>query len=86
MESFPPQYMLHLVGNLPTPCHHLRANVSQPDDQNRIQVEVYSLVDPEEICTQVLSPFENNLSLGSFETGKYTLLLNGKQIAEIQAP
>jgi hypothetical protein len=86
LESFPPQYRLHLVGNLPTPCHHLRANVSEPDDQNRIQVEVYSLYDPNEICTQVLAPFENDITLGSYPTGKYSVLVNGEQVAEIDAP
>src|SRR3989337_2693298 len=43
LESFPPQFMLNLTGSLPTPCHQFRAKVSEPDAQNRIHVEVYSL-------------------------------------------
>ncbi len=86
LESMPPQYVLHIVGNLPTPCHKLRARLSQPDEKNQIQVEVYSLVNPDEICTQVLSPFDSNISLGSYKTGKYSVLLNGQKVAEIDAP
>ena len=85
-ESMPPKYVLHIVGNLPTPCHKLRANLSQPDDQNQINVEVFSLVNPDEICAQVLSPFDSNIALGSYQTGKYSVLLNGQKIGEIDAP
>jgi hypothetical protein len=86
LESMPPQFELRIVGNLPTPCHRLRAVVSQPDDQNNIQVDVYTLVNPEEICTQVLQPFDTGIRLGSFTPGKYTVLLNGEKVGEIEAP
>jgi hypothetical protein len=86
LESFPPQYLLQLSGSLPTPCHQLRVEVSEPDEENRILVEVYSLVDPDEVCIQVLEPFEANVPLGSFESGSYTVLVNGEQVGEIAAP
>ena len=35
-ESFPPQIALSLSGELPTPCHQLRVQVSEPDADNRI--------------------------------------------------
>jgi hypothetical protein len=83
LESFPPQFLLHLTGSLPTPCHQLRANVQPPTDEDQIHVELYSVVDPEEICIQVLEPFEVNIPLGSYEQGSYAVLLNGKQIGQI---
>jgi hypothetical protein len=86
LESMPLQYVLHIVGNLPTPCHHLRAQISEPDSQNQIQVEIYSMVNPDEICTQVLKPFDTSLPLGGFETGTYPLLVNGEKVGEIEAP
>src|SRR5919108_409153 len=58
LESFPPQFRLHVTGSLPTPCHQLRAVVNEPDEQNQIHVEIYSLVDPNTVCIQVLEPFE----------------------------
>jgi hypothetical protein len=86
LESMPPQYTLHIVGNLPTSCHKLRASLSQPDEQNQVKVEVYSLVNPDEVCAQVLSPFATNIPLGSYETGKYLVFINGEKIGEIEAP
>jgi len=82
MESYPLQIALDIQGELPSPCHHLRAEVSEPDDQGRIQVELYSLSDPEVICIQVLEPFETNLSLGSYPDGSYTVWLNGELVGE----
>ncbi len=82
MESYPLQFALGLTGNLPTPCHKVRVAVSQPDKDNKIDVNVYSVADPNEICAQVLEPFDINIPLGSFPTGQYTLWINGKMIAE----
>ena len=82
-ESFPPQFVLKLSGALPTPCHQLRVKVNGPDAQNQIQVEVYSLAKPDEICIQVLEPFEESIPLGSYTSGEYKVLVNGKQAGVI---
>jgi len=82
LESYPVQVMLNLRGTLSTPCHHLRAKVNQPDAQNRIQIEAYSLYNPDEICIQMLQEFETGIPLGSYPKGSYTVWLNGKQIEE----
>jgi hypothetical protein len=82
LESYPLQVMLSLKGTMPTPCHHLRAKVDKPDDENRISVELYSLYDPNEICIQVIEEFETNLPLGSYPDGTYTIWLNGEQVGE----
>jgi inhibitor of cysteine peptidase len=83
LESFPVQVRLNLKGALPTPCHQLRAEVSGPDDQKRIDVEVYSLVDPEEVCVQMLEPFETSINLGSFPSGTYSVWVNGEEVGDI---
>lgn len=85
LESFPPQFTLHMTGNLPTPCHNLRAAVNLPDSENKIVVDVYSVVDPDVICAQVLAPFDVTIPLGSFPLGKYTLWVNGVMVAEFQS-
>ncbi len=85
LESFPLQFMLNIKGNLPTPCNALRVVVNAPDIENKIYVDVYSVVSPDKVCVQVLSPFEVNVSLGSFPTGKYILFVNGNQVAEFDA-
>lgn len=85
MESYPLQFMLMLKGNLPTPCHELRVVPSEPDAENRIEVEVYSVADPDAVCIMMLQPFEQNIPLGSFPSGHYTLWINGEQAAEFDA-
>ena len=85
LESFPVQIVLNLKGNLPDPCHQLRVVVGQPDGQNRIAVDVYSVTDPDKVCAQVLAPFEANVNLGSFQTGHYTIWVNGEQVGEFDA-
>jgi hypothetical protein len=84
-ESFPPQFILALKGSLPTPCHQLRASISPPDASNKVAVDVYSVVDPNAICAQVIQSFEINLPLGSFPSGHYILLINGNQATEFDA-
>jgi hypothetical protein len=85
MESYPLQFSLALTGNLPTPCHQLRVAVAPPDDTNRILVDVYSLVAADGMCAEVLQPFTQNIPLGSFPAGRYTLWVNGELVAEFDA-
>lgn len=85
LESFPPQYRLNIKGNLPTPCHALRVKVNEPKD-GEIVVDVYSVSDPEEICVQVLEPFEVTVSLDGFAPGVYQVLVNGEDAGSIDVP
>lgn len=85
MESYPVQIMLVLKGNAPTPCHQVRIMANPPDDQNNIQVEVYSVFDPEQVCIQILEPIEANFNLGSFLTGSYTVFVNGEKVGEFES-
>ncbi len=85
LESYPLQFNLFLKGNLPTPCNQLRVDVSQPDSENKIMVDVYSVTRLDKVCAQVLQPFEENFALGSFPAGKYSLWVNGQLVAEFEA-
>jgi len=85
MESYPVQIALVLKGALPTPCNQLRVVASPPDEQNRIQVEVYSVIDPAQTCIQVLEPLDVNVGLGSFPTGHYSVWVNGEMVGEFDA-
>lgn len=85
MESYPIQVTLVLKGELPTPCNHLRVIATPPNGQNRIDVEVYSVINPAETCIQVIEPFEANIMLGSFESGHYTVFVNGEMVGEFDA-
>lgn len=85
LESLPLQFMLHLTGSLPTPCNQLRVSVNTPDAENKVLVDVYSVTNPEKICTQVIEPFDVNIPLGSFPAGRYSLWVNGEMVAEFQS-
>jgi hypothetical protein len=84
-ESYPPQITLSLQGNLPTPCHNLRAKISEPDAENKINVEVYTVVDPNMMCTQVLKPFQETVELGTFPNGHYSVFVNGELVGEFDS-
>ncbi|HEX5943175.1 MAG TPA: hypothetical protein VFY66_12900, partial [Anaerolineales bacterium] len=84
-ESFPPQISLMLVGDLPTPCNQLRVEIGAPDPENKIIVEVYSVVDSSQVCVQVLEPFDESIDLGTFPTGHYTVWVNGEMAGEFDS-
>jgi hypothetical protein len=81
-ESFPPQLSVVMKGDLPTPCNQLRMTVGAPDPENKILVDVYSVIDPDQMCTQVLEPFEEAIDLGTFPIGHYTVWVNGELAGE----
>ncbi|HNT25054.1 MAG TPA: hypothetical protein PKM21_11850 [Anaerolineales bacterium] len=83
MESFPVQATALLRGNLPDPCHQLRAVITVDEAQKRVDIELYSLADPAKICITVLEPFEANLPLGSFSGGDYNVYVNGELLGTI---
>lgn len=85
MESYPVQIGLDLSGALPTPCHKLRIAVDEPGEMNRINVDVYAVVEPGEMCIQVLEPFQVSLNLGSFPSGNYSIWVNGDKVGHFDA-
>jgi len=81
-ESYPPQVSLSISGNLPTPCHALRAEINAPDAENKINLNVYSVVDPNMLCAQMLKPFQENIGLETYPPGHYTVWVNGELAGE----
>lgn len=84
MESFPVQVALNLRGELPTPCHVLKYEVSEPDESNRIEVDMWSEAPAGQECIQVLEPFEERVTIGAFEQGEYEIFLNGERVAQFR--
>jgi hypothetical protein len=72
----------YLHGSLPDPCHHLRIVVNPPDPQNLINLDVYSVYDPQTMCIQVIVPFAIDAPLGDNPTGHYTVNVNGQLLGE----
>jgi hypothetical protein len=84
-ESYPPQISLSISGDLPTPCHQLRVQVNEPDANNRIDAEAYSVFDSNMMCTQVLKPFQASIDLGTFPSGHYSVWVNGALAGEFDS-
>jgi hypothetical protein len=82
MESWPVQISLQVEGTLPTPCHQLRAKITEKGDDQRVEVEIYSLSHPEDICPQVLEPFDVNIPLGSYKDEGLSFWVNGEKVGE----
>lgn len=81
-ESEPMTVTVILRGNLPDPCHQLRVVVNPADEQKNINLEVYSVTDPNNICVTMLAPFEARVELGAYLTGHYKVLVNGELLGE----
>lgn len=79
MESFPPQYMLHVVSGLPSGCARFERYVVDRKGDT-IEVTVTNLVPADEnvVCTAIYGQVESNIPLGSdFQSGKtYTVKVN----------
>jgi hypothetical protein len=83
-KTLPAPISVPLAYHLPTPCHQLRVNISQPDSQNRINLDVYGVALKDKPCALMAlsTPMEASISLGSFPSGHYTVWVNGQQAGE----
>lgn len=72
---------LGLAGDLPTPCHTPMWTVEH--GAGRIDVEVWTVVEPDLVCSQVLQPFDIEISLGEI-TGAATVFLDGEEIGVLR--
>lgn len=78
--------VITLSGNLPTPCNKLQVQVEPPDKQKQIQVRVFSLIDPQIMCAQVLQPFTKPIPLAGLQPGAYEVQVNGKAAGTANMP
>ena len=85
LESYPVQIQLQLAGSLPTPCHKLRVSVEPPDSENRVYIDVYSVIESDVICIQVIEPISKTISLGTFPTGHYQVYVNNEMIGDFDS-
>ncbi len=84
-RSQPVQASAVLTGTLSDPCHQLRVVVSPPNAQNEINLEVYTVYDPNMMCIMVIKPFSVTIPLGTFSGGHFMVFANGQIIGEFDA-
>jgi hypothetical protein len=81
-DTLPRLATVILQGELPTPCHQLRVVMESANTENRINLNVYSVYDPQVICNDMTRPFHITYPLGSFSSGHYNVYINGQLLGE----
>ncbi len=81
------QVMVNFAYFQPTPCYHLRVEVTGPDAQNQIKLNAYAVAEKNKVCTLMAlrTPLQASLNLGGIPKGQYTVFLNGNQIGEVNS-
>ncbi|HCB02253.1 MAG TPA: hypothetical protein DEP19_07705 [Anaerolineae bacterium] len=75
-EYSPPRAMLNILGYMPSVCNELRVEISPPDENFRVYINVYSLVNTNINCDNVFQQFEANILFGYYSAGRYTVWIN----------
>ena len=74
---------VNLNGELSDPCHQLRIVPSPIDSEYKVNLEVYSVFDPESACASVTQPFHIIYPLG-YTTGFYSVYVNGQFVGKFE--
>lgn len=80
--------VLHVEGQLPTPCHQASSVVCPSCLENApkvIQVNLYALIETGRECRGPTTPFEQDIPLGVYTEGVYVVQLNGQYVGEFDA-
>lgn len=75
-------YGLRITGTMPTPCHELRVEFSDPDEKNQIDVLVYAVSDPGQVCIQVLESFDVTIAIELYDPDSDSLVINQEIILD----
>jgi hypothetical protein len=78
----PRRVAVYFLGSMPSVCNELRIEISPPDDERRIFIEIYSLMDPNVSCDRVFQRFEAAILLGTYTDGRYTVWVNGSLVGD----
>ena len=79
---------LHIEGQLPTPCHQFGSQICPACAQNApnlIEVNVYSLIETGRVCRGPTTPFEQDIPLGVYTAGVYSVAVNGQHVGTFDA-
>jgi inhibitor of cysteine peptidase len=76
LESFPVQVNVRITGNLPDGCTYLD-EFEDEQVENTFEITIWTVRDPEAMCTMALVPFEETVSLDvlGLEAGEYTVVV-----------
>ena len=78
----PPRSALNLIGYMPSVCNELRVDIAPPDEQFRVFIEVYSLINPDLQCDDVFQQFEATILFGTYSPGRYSVWINDNLVGD----
>jgi hypothetical protein len=76
-EYSPPRAAIRFIGYMPSVCNELRIDISEPDEEFNVFIEVYSLINPDIQCDNVFQQFEASVLMGTYSPGRYYVWING---------
>lgn len=79
-ESFPVQMFVEVSGYLPDPCWEPVEPVVEQDGQ-RFNIEIVAEREADQMCPQVIEPYEKTISFGAMDPGQYLVSVNGVEQA-----
>ena len=82
LDLTPTRVMLRIQGSMPSVCNQLRVTISLPDENFRIFIEAYSLVNKDIKCDAVFQQFEADILLGTYSSGRCTVWVNGGLVGD----
>lgn len=82
IDLTPSRVVVGFLGSMPSVCNELRIDIEPPDDQFRIFIEVYSLIDTNLPCDRVFQQFEVSITLGTYSRGRYTIWVNESPVGD----
>lgn len=73
---------LHVLGSMPSVCSELRIKVNPPNAEYQVNIEAYSVVDPEQNCENVFQQVDTTILLGAYSPGQYQVLVNDSYVGD----
>jgi hypothetical protein len=64
----------------------LRIVSDGPDENGHIEIQAYTVSDPDMMCAQVLKPFIAVVPLGEYTEGNFTVSINDVESGDFQLP
>jgi hypothetical protein len=82
MESYPMQVAVIVRGDIPTPCHDIEWELAEPNEENEIHITLWSFRSSNSACAALLEPFEEQIPLGDFTEGGYSVWVNEGKVGD----
>ena len=80
------ELIIHLSGNLPSACSQLTFTANLAEGSNKIEVVAFSSEPADKMCAQMLTPFDEQVSVPGLKAGSYDIYFNGELNRSVTVP